>query len=585
MATNSNLDSLEREAAEARARLAATLDRLSSPETAAAVKQELTDYAQGLKNQALGYVQKTRDSAVEAGRGKAESLVEQAKQKAMANPLGVALIGAGVAWHFYKKPPITKLLIGAGIATLMKGSSASGDGSDRLAYRAPYDRERPRGYGPGGVAGYGYPATESAGPGMGEQVRAAASRGSEMVREATATARDKAHEAASRVSDLAASTAATVSDTLNRAGTAISDTAQSTSAAVSETAGSARRTLADTAESAARSVSGTAESAARTISHSVESTARAISATAESASRSVSETADRIRTSASDMVGRTTSMVGETARGAMTRTRQTAAQAQKNPVLLGALGLAAGTALALALRGSDRGDPATPAPSARGRGGRTVPSSAARRRREMADATSEMASSAGEGFGNLAERAGNVGADVASTASDTVSAIGRAAGRALDAAGEAASAAGAGALRAASSAYRSTTDTAYEVGRRAPRTASWLGDEFAGLGTRYPLLLGALSLAIGAAVGGSMRPSERENRLMGPLSDRFRQRAWDTADEQFGRAKEAAGAVADHLRSQINPERPDTSADFETVIGGGKPGDGSAERATPTQGA
>ena len=50
MATTSDLDTLERETDEARARLAATLDRLSSPATATAVKQELTDYAQGLKS-------------------------------------------------------------------------------------------------------------------------------------------------------------------------------------------------------------------------------------------------------------------------------------------------------------------------------------------------------------------------------------------------------------------------------------------------------------------------------------------------------------------------------------------------------
>jgi hypothetical protein len=107
------------------------------------------------------------------------------------------------------------------------------------------------------------------------------------------------------------------------------------------------------------------------------------------------------------------------------------------------------------------------------------------------------------------------------------------------------------------------------------------------LGERYPLLLGAVSLAIGAAVGGSLRLSESENRLMGPTSDRFKQRAREMADEQLGVAKEAAEHFASdlgtHIRSAGQPQDP--SADFETVIGGGQPaaaarapGDGQGAR-------
>jgi hypothetical protein len=207
-----------------------------------------------------------------------------------------------------------------------------------------------------------------------------------------------------------------------------------------------------------------------------------------------------------------------------------------------------------------------------------------RHARGTAGASRSMVSSAGDRFSDLTERAGDISDDIASSAADAASSVGRSAGRAVDAAAEAASSAGARAYDAASSAYRSAAETAYDIGRRAPRTASWLGDELSELGTRYPLLLGAVTLAVGAALGGAMRTSERENRLMGALSDKFRQRAWDAADEQFDRAKEAAGAVADRLRAQFGPEeRADRSADFETVIGGGKPGDGSGER-TPVSG-
>jgi hypothetical protein len=54
MATGPDVATLEREAAEARARLADTLDRLTSPQTSRAVKQELTDYALGVKDNILG---------------------------------------------------------------------------------------------------------------------------------------------------------------------------------------------------------------------------------------------------------------------------------------------------------------------------------------------------------------------------------------------------------------------------------------------------------------------------------------------------------------------------------------------------
>jgi hypothetical protein len=85
-----------------------------------------------------------------------------------------------------------------------------------------------------------------------------------------------------------------------------------------------------------------------------------------------------------------------------------------------------------------------------------------------------------------------------------------------------------------------------------------------------------VSLAVGAAVGGSLRLSESENRLMGPASDRLKQRAKGMADEQLGLAREAAEHFASDLGSQFGTDQrqsqpQDTSADFETVIGGGQP--------------
>ena len=87
--------------------------------------------------------------------------------------------------------------------------------SDPTAYRAPYDEKQPRGYVPGGVAGYGYPVEEDA-PGStttdrimaeaaaaGGKARALASEVGERAREIGGRAREAAAEAGSRIAETA----------------------------------------------------------------------------------------------------------------------------------------------------------------------------------------------------------------------------------------------------------------------------------------------------------------------------------------------------------------------------------------------
>jgi hypothetical protein len=142
-----NLETLERDVAESRARLADTLDRLTSPETSEAVKRDLMDTVHKAKDDVMN---RARDTGRQTAQGVADSL----KQRAMDNPFAVALIGAGIAWRLYKKPPVTTLLVGAGVAALMMGGS--GRSTARGLSRDPY-RDPRQGYVPGGVAGYGYP--------------------------------------------------------------------------------------------------------------------------------------------------------------------------------------------------------------------------------------------------------------------------------------------------------------------------------------------------------------------------------------------------------------------------------------------
>jgi hypothetical protein len=146
MSGTTDLQGLEHEVEATRQRFTRSLDKLTSPETSAAAKKEAMDYAQGVKADVMEYVDKTKDQILETARAsaqeKARSLTDDLKAKALANPVGVALIGAGIAWRFYKKPPVTTLLVGTGIALLMSGGGSK-RGTGHLAYRAPYDRERP----------------------------------------------------------------------------------------------------------------------------------------------------------------------------------------------------------------------------------------------------------------------------------------------------------------------------------------------------------------------------------------------------------------------------------------------------------
>src|SRR5215210_8001981 len=172
-----NLETLERDVAESRARLADTLDRLTSPETSEAVKRDLMDTVHKAKDDVMN---RARDTGRQTAQGVADSL----KQRAMDNPFAVALIAAGIAWRLYKKPPVATLLVGAGVASLMMPGGPGRKSADRDAYRNP----RRQGYVPGGVAGYGYPVEEDApGPSVAERVSAAASSAAERARNVAST--------------------------------------------------------------------------------------------------------------------------------------------------------------------------------------------------------------------------------------------------------------------------------------------------------------------------------------------------------------------------------------------------------------
>ncbi|MBX9758378.1 MAG: hypothetical protein K2Y29_06340 [Beijerinckiaceae bacterium] len=109
MADDKSIDELERDVEQARSRLAADIALLRAPETFEAAKSGVFDAAYGYRDQ-------MREKATGYGNG----MLDTWKAKAAANPLAVAAIGAGIAWRLYKHPPITTVLVGLGLASLMR---------------------------------------------------------------------------------------------------------------------------------------------------------------------------------------------------------------------------------------------------------------------------------------------------------------------------------------------------------------------------------------------------------------------------------------------------------------------------------
>ncbi|MEA2838933.1 MAG: hypothetical protein QOF41_263 [Methylobacteriaceae bacterium] len=173
----SEVDALERDVEAARARLVNRVAQLKAPPLSG-VKDELVADATEYKDEVI-------DSAKQKLTDTIDSFVSDVKRRAADNPVAVAAIGAGIAWKLWQKPPITTLLVGAGVAALFARSSVHEIDVD------PYDSVHPSGYVPGGVAGYGYGTTAGA---IEQKVIGGATVALETARGKAGELRDKANE-------------------------------------------------------------------------------------------------------------------------------------------------------------------------------------------------------------------------------------------------------------------------------------------------------------------------------------------------------------------------------------------------------
>src|SRR5262245_57896727 len=107
------LNALERDVEQARARFADDLARLRSPTNLARLKSDLWADVRETKDEVV-------DKAKDAAQDLAQRLVAELKARAAANPLATIAIGAGLAWRLVHRPPIATVLVGLGLVGLAR---------------------------------------------------------------------------------------------------------------------------------------------------------------------------------------------------------------------------------------------------------------------------------------------------------------------------------------------------------------------------------------------------------------------------------------------------------------------------------
>ncbi|TCZ54986.1 DUF3618 domain-containing protein [Roseicella aquatilis] len=168
------------------------------------------------------------------------------------------------------------------------------------------------------------------------------------------------------------------------------------------------------------------------------------------------------------------------------------------------------------------------------------PSTLGRVRDSVAGAADQAIDKAGQSYRSVTDAAG-------SAADSLRGAAGSAADSAREAAGAVADSLGGAASMVAdrlSGTGQDLREQAGEMGAQARQGIGWLVRE-------QPLVLGAIGVALGAAVGALLPGTEAENRLMGQTRDALADRVQETAQQGYEQLKETAGEHLEHAKSTI----------------------------------
>jgi gas vesicle protein len=203
------LNALERDVEQARARFADDLAQLRSPANLARLKNDLWADVRETKDEVV-------DKAKDAAQDGAQRLVAELKARAAANPLATIAIGAGLAWRLVHRPPIATVLVGLGLIGLARTTPSQ---HASRPYMGLLDED---------------PVAQRRGGDFASHAEVLADAAKETVQDWSAQAGDAIRQTAGEIAEKAASVAESASDALQGARHA----ARETAAEVADRAGS-----------------------------------------------------------------------------------------------------------------------------------------------------------------------------------------------------------------------------------------------------------------------------------------------------------------------------------------------------------
>ncbi len=174
---------------------------------------------------------------------------------------------------------------------------------------------------------------------------------------------------------------------------------------------------------------------------------------------------------------------------------------------------------------------------------------------QAGDALGRAGGAAGDALGQVGETAGNIASGTVDAAGNIVDQIGETAANiasgTVETVGDAASAVG----TTASNFANATQETVGNIAEQAQYQAMRLEDSFQQVLRTNPLAVGAVTLALGTAIGLALPQTPRENQLMGEARDTLVERAQDLAQETIGKvqnvATEATASVQESVQESM----------------------------------
>ena len=156
----------------------------------------------------------------------------------------------------------------------------------------------------------------------------------------------------------------------------------------------------------------------------------------------------------------------------------------------------------------------------------------------------EAASSAAQGVRDMAERAGEA---VSSATQSMTESVGSMTGQASEAMGSAAQSMS----QSAQAMGEAASDTMHGLAGGASQMGTQARETFSELLERQPLIIGALAVALGAAIGAALPSTSFENEQLGETSDELKEQIAERGETVLDRGASVVSRVYETAREEI----------------------------------